>query len=92
MLGHQFRGYNNGDLSAPFSLAQQWGIGSKTTLAKGIRELEKAELIIRTRDSHFQKPSAKCCLYALSWLPINECSGKLDVSPTTTAPKLVREL
>lgn len=84
MLGCQYRGNNNGDLSAPFSLAQQWGIGSKTTLAKGLRALEAAELIIRTRDSQFQMSGAKCCLYALSWHEIDHCDGKLDVSPTTT--------
>lgn len=84
MLCRQYRGNNNGDLSAPFSNASQWGIGSKSTLAKAIRELEAANLICRTRTAIFQNPAAKCSLYALTWLGIDECKGKLEVTPSQT--------
>ena len=33
-LLRQYRGVNNGDLSATFASASEWGIGSKATLAK----------------------------------------------------------
>lgn len=84
VLCNQLRQYNNGDLSAPFSLAYQWGIGSKSTLAKAIRELEEANLICRTRTAVFQNPAAKCTLFAVTWRAIDECKGKLEVSSTIT--------
>lgn len=84
VLCNQLRKYNNGDLSAPFSTASQWGIGSKSTLAKALRELEKANLICRTRTAVFQNPAAKCTLFAVTWRAIDECKGKLEISATTT--------
>lgn len=84
VLCNQLRKYNNGDLSAPFSLASKWGIGSKSTLAKALRELEEANLICRTRTSVFQNPAAKCTLFAVTWRAIDECKGKLDVESTIT--------
>lgn len=86
-LLRQYRGTNNGDLSASFNQAEAWGIGSKTTLAKALRELLEKDLIICTREGRFIKPGGCCALYALSWHPINECSGKLEIAPTTTPPR-----
>lgn len=84
VLCNQLRKYNNGDLSAPFSTASKWGIGSKSTLAKALRELESANLICRTRTAVFQNPAAKCTLFAVTWRAIDECKGKLEVSATIT--------
>lgn len=81
-LACQYRGGNNGDLSLPHGLAKQWGVGSKSTLVKALRELEAANLILRTREGRFLNPGGCCALYALTWEPIDECKGKLDVSPT----------
>lgn len=78
---------NNGDFCATWSTLQPYGWRSKDTIAKALRELEQAEVLIRTR----QGGRHQCSLYALSWLPINDCrtsSGarKLDVPPTTAPP------
>lgn len=86
-LLRQYRGGNNGDLSATFTQAEAWGVGSKATLAKALRELQEQQLITCTREGRFIKPGGCCALYALSWQPIDECGGKLEVSPTTTPPR-----
>lgn len=79
----QYNGSNNGDLSATRTMAKEWGIGSDNTLRGALKELEAAGWIIQTRSSLFNKHGARCALYALSWLPVNECHGKdLEVSPT----------
>lgn len=79
----QYNGSNNGDLSATRTMAKEWGIGSDNTLRGALKELEAAGWIIQTRSSLFNKHGARCALYALSWLPVNECPGKdLEVSPT----------
>lgn len=84
MICRQLRYENNGDLSAPFSNASKWGIGSKSTLAKALRELEAANLICRTRTAVFQNPAAKCSLYAVTWRAVDECKGKLEIAATAT--------
>lgn len=86
-LLRQYRGSNNGDLSAPFTHAKAWGIGSKTTLANALEELQTAELITRTREGRFIKPGGCCALYAITWRPIDECDGKLEVAATVTPPR-----
>lgn len=86
-LIRQYRGQNNGDLSASFTQAKLWGINSKTTLAKALDELQTRNLIVRTREGRFIKPGGCCALYALTWQPINECDGKLEVAATVTAPR-----
>jgi len=86
-LLRQFRGSNNGDLSATFKLAKEWKINSKETLTKALRELQDRKLIIRTREGRFINPGGRCALYALTWRAIDECCGKLEVSPTVIAPR-----
>ena len=86
-LLRQYRGSNNGDLSAEFSRIKQWGVGSKSTLAKALLELQERNLILRTREGRFMKPGGCCALYALTWQPIDECDGKIEVAATATAPR-----
>ncbi|WP_457788334.1 hypothetical protein [Pseudomonas sp. PL-6] len=86
-LLRQYKGTNNGDLSASFTQAKDWGMNSRTTLAKALRELQECDLIRCTREGRFIKPGGCCALYALTWKPIDECGGKLEVSPTTTPPR-----
>ncbi len=86
-LLRQYRGSNNGDLSATLSQAKVWGVNSTSTLTIALKELLDRELIIRTREGRFLKPGGCCALYALTWQPIDECEGKLEVSPTATAPR-----
>jgi len=84
MMFKQFNGNNNGDFSAPFSKAKEWGIKSEATLCKALKELIAANLIVRTRDPirDKQNPRGQCSLYGATWHPIHECGGKLDVNPT----------
>ena len=77
----QFKGGNNGDLCPAWTLMKERGFCSKTTLSKAIKELLQAEMILLTRQGHFIKNKAS--LYALTWAPIDECSGKhLEELPT----------
>jgi hypothetical protein len=59
------------------------GFVSKDTLQRAKRELLEKQLIIQTREGRFTNPDGVCALYALTWLPLDECGGKLDV---TTIP------
>ncbi|MFU5998453.1 hypothetical protein ACM7QE_07420, partial [Pseudomonas aeruginosa] len=61
-LLRQYRGANNGDLSATFASASGWGVGSKATLAKALEELQERNLVIRTREGRFIKPGGCCAL------------------------------
>jgi hypothetical protein len=80
-LGFQYRGGNNGDLSAAWRIMQPRGWKSRDTLARAIRELLELGLIEKTRQGGLHL----CSLFALTWLAIDECGGKLDV-PATHAP------
>ena len=87
-LAYQYRGKNNGNLTAAFSILRERGWKREATICAAIKELMAANLIIRTRDGYFQNPKSRCALYALTWHPIDDCLGKdLDVSPTTTPPR-----
>ncbi|TCQ87843.1 MULTISPECIES: hypothetical protein [Pseudomonas] len=89
----QFNGRNNGDLSATRTMAEAWGIGSPLTLQKALKELVVGGWILQTRCSVFSRHGSRCALYALSWLPINECPGKdLEVSPTQAPPTPITTL
>jgi hypothetical protein len=77
-IGGQFRGNNNGDLCATWSVMQRLGWRSRDTLSRALRELLESGLIELTR----QGGKNRCNLYALTWRAIDECKGKLDVLPT----------
>lgn len=84
-LARQFRGCNNGDLCATFSVMHPRGIGSRGTLHSALRELLASGLIEQTR----QGGKNRCSLYALTWEAIDDCRDgrgrpKLDVNPTRT--------
>jgi hypothetical protein len=81
-LAYQFKGNNNGDLTAAWGVLKARGWRSKATIASSVKELLAKKLIIRTRLGRFINPGGVCNLYALSWQPIHECGGKLDESPT----------
>ena len=70
----QYRGSNNGDLSAPKSAAADYGL-SVNTWEKAKRELLQARFIEISRVGE----TRKCHLYA-----IDECGSKLDISATHT--------
>ena len=77
-LGGQYRGTNNGDLSATWRLMHARGWKSRDTLGHALAELLHFGLIERTRQGGLHR----CNLYALTWHPIDECKGKLDCAPT----------
>ena len=81
-IAAQYRGNNNGDLSATLSLMKKRRWNSNDQLDKAKKELIKQDVIQLTR----QGGRNKCNLYALTWFPIDECKGKLDIASTTTAP------
>lgn len=76
----QWRMGNNGDASAAFeNVLRARGWRSKSTLHKALKELCASGLIVLTRQGSLHK----CSLYALGWLAIDDCGGKLDVRATT---------
>jgi hypothetical protein len=78
----QFRGRNNGDLALTWSMAKTFGIASREHHVKGIALLLDHGLIVKTRQGG-KKPLGPT-LYALTWHPVDECNGKLDVSMSMT--------
>ena len=81
-LATQYRGKNNGDLSMPLSQMRNRGWNSSDQLHKAKNELLERGLILVSR----QGGRNKCSLYAVTWQPIDECKGKLDIAPTHIAP------
>ncbi|WP_375176682.1 hypothetical protein [Marinobacter mobilis] len=83
-IAAQFKGNNNGDLCAAWSVMQDKGWNSKGTLHKALKALLDAGLIEQTR----QGGRNRCSLYAITWRSIDECRGKLDVRPTNAPSSL----
>ena len=81
-IAAQYRGSNNGDLSATLSLMRDRGWNSSDQLNKAKKELVEKDVIQVARQGGLNK----CNLYALTWFPIDECKGKLDIASTITAP------
>lgn len=73
----QYRGDNNGDLCAAFSMMKQRGWKSTHTLQTAKLELIEVGLIVETRKG--SRPS-KASLYAVTWYAMDDCGGKLDIS------------
>lgn len=80
----QFNGTNNGDLSAAPKIMKLYGWTSQGSVHSALTELLANGFIEQTR----QGGRNKCSLYALTWLAIDECGGKLDVSPTRVPSNL----
>lgn len=74
---------NNGDQCAAFSIAKEWGIGSKTTLHKVIQELLERGWIEQTREVVFSTGERnKPNLYAITYWSIDDCGGKVKSTKT----------
>lgn len=73
---------NNGDVSIAWSLMRVRGWKSKETLRRAELELLYYGFIEMTR----QGGRNRCNLYAITWLAIDECGGKLDIK-ATRAPR-----
>ena len=76
----QYNGSNNGDFSAPFSLMRKKNWKSKGTLNRAIKELLNSDFIEVSR----MGGRNKCSLYAMTFLAVDECKGKLDIKSTIT--------
>ncbi|WP_395642768.1 hypothetical protein [Rudaea sp.] len=81
-FARQFKGSNNGDISVPFSRMKRRGWRSHHTLRGAIEELIASGFIVRTRSPNKHHV---CALYAITWQPIDECDGKLEVSAEKVA-------
>jgi hypothetical protein len=81
-LAGQYNGTNNGDLSLAIKIARREGLAGNSNLRRAAKELVEAGFIVLTR----QGGRHRCSLFALAWFPIDECGGKLDLSPTRVAP------
>lgn len=77
-LAAQYRGDNNGNLCMAFKLMKPRGWKSEPTLNKAKQELLGAGLIVEARKG--ARPN-KCALIALTWYALDDCGGKLDITP-----------
>ena len=77
----QYKGSNNGDFTLAWSVMKEKGWNSKDQLNKARLELLEKGFIVQTR----QGGKHRCSLFAVTFQPINECGGKLDINPTQTA-------
>lgn len=77
----QFKGKNNGDLCATWSLMRERGWNSRGTLAKALKDLLNRGWLIKTRQGGKHQAS----LYGITWMPVDDCDGKLDIAPTLIA-------
>lgn len=80
-IARQYKGFNNGDLCASLSVLKRYGWTSNDTVGRALRELLHYGFIVLTRQGGLHAPN----LYALTWKPIDDCGGKLDVPPTRVA-------
>src|SRR5688500_881599 len=74
-LAAQYKGNNNGDLCASWTLMKKRGWKSEETLHKAKSQLLERGLIAETRKG--ARPN-KAALYGLTWLALDDCNGKLD--------------
>lgn len=81
-MARHYNGRNNGDLCVTLKVMRVRGWRSNSTLRRALKALLGAELIMLTR----QGGRNPCSLYAFTWLPVDECGGKLDIKPTATPP------
>lgn len=82
----QYKGDNNGDLCAAWSLMKKRGWRSKGTLDKALKALRSAEWIEIARRGGINKAH----LYALTFYAVDECKGKLDIAATHSPKSLWR--
>lgn len=92
ILLRQYNGFNNGDLSATFEQAQEWGIGGKGRWQRALKELQERDLIRLTRPGMFGYAGKHCALYAVTWHAVDECGGKLEVESTKAAQMFRRRV
>ncbi|HBA67165.1 MAG TPA: hypothetical protein DCZ48_13495 [Methylococcaceae bacterium] len=80
----QYNGSNNGDLSVAPKIMKLYGWTSQGSIHSALTELLAHGFIEQTR----QGGRNKCSLFAVTWLAIDDCGGKLDVAPTKVPSNL----
>lgn len=78
----QFKGNNNGDFCCAWGIMKPKGWKSRTTIDKARDELLQTGWIVCTRQGGRNKPN----LYAVTFIAIDECKGKLDSRSFTNKP------
>lgn len=80
----QYRGNNNGDLTAAMSIMQHYGWSSRDTLKRALDDLLAAGFITVTR----QGGNRIARLYAVTFYAVDDCGDKFDpgVKPTAAPP------
>jgi hypothetical protein len=68
-IASQYKGRNNGQLTASFGVLKEKGWKSKTTLARCIQELIDAGFIVKTRQGSYPKTLS---LYAITWQVLDD--------------------
>jgi len=86
-VAKQYNGKNNGDLHAAWSIMQDHGWNSPSTLNNAVNEAVDLGFIELTRQGGRNKAS----LYAITWKPIDECKGKHDAKPSAVASNLWKQ-
>lgn len=86
-IGRQYNGYNNGDLQATLSLMKKYGYTSNRALTEHRNELLERNWIYKTKSGGL---GIGPDLFAITWQPIDECNGKLEVKSTTHPRRLLR--
>ena len=81
-LARQFRGNNNGDLSATLSVLKDRGWRSADTLTSRLKILQDAGWVVQTRQGGRH---IGCNLYAVTWWRVDPCDGKHQ-EPVTYKP------
>ena len=76
----QYKGDNNGDLCAAWTVMRPRGWKSKDTLSKALKELRAGGWLEVTR----QGGRHMATLYAVTFYAIDDCKGKLDVRATSS--------
>jgi len=74
----QYRGDNNGDLAAAWTIMAARGWRSRDTLYKALTALLDGGWIIVSR----QGGRHQATLYAVTFFAIDDCKGKLDINAT----------
>lgn len=87
-LAKEFKGNNNGDFSAAYSILKNRGWNSPGTLSVALKELQADGWIVLTR----QGGKNRCSLYAITWWRINECNGKHDYAEENVARNAWRKM
>lgn len=83
-IAQQYNGYNNGDLCASLSVLRKRGWNSNQQLHKALKILIAKNLIILTKQGGLNLGPN---LYAITWQPIDDCGGKLEMKPTKSPPR-----